>query len=156
MTVEVFCRSEGSFTIREIAQVFQDSGSFEDDLIFFPPLDDPKADSEDWAGMGIDYERGKEEISVYRYVKKEKDFAVLLEETLGIQEKHLEPLPDVEAHLKESKLIYVFEYDETFIDDDAERLITVLCKNIANRLDGVVSASEGFYDKDMNFLNEKE
>ncbi len=155
MTVEVFCKSEGSFMISEIAEVFDDSGCFEDDLIYFPPLDDPRADAEDWGGMEIDYQRGKEEISVYRYKKGEEDFAVTLEETFDIQEKYLEPLPEIQAHLKESKLIYVFEFDEYFIDEDAERLMVVLWKSIAKRLDGVVSASEGFYDKDMNFLNEQ-
>jgi hypothetical protein len=145
----VFCASPAPLSLREVGEYIATIGLLDKPPRFTPALASTEALDPAWSYLEITYQEGKRPIQLHRMFEAD-EMAPSIDDALemlgehGLRDEH----PALVRQIQTARQIFHFELALTLPDDCWEAL-DALESHIATRLDGVVFASEGFYDQDL-------
>jgi hypothetical protein len=145
----VFCRSAELLSLKDIGNYIEEGALLDEDPQFTPRLDSSDASASDWTYLEIVYRPDKRPVQLHRLIGAER-MAPMIEDALRALSDHaiLEKHPELVERLRSCRQIFHFELGWELTDDCWEMLDATEAY-IARKRDGVVFASEGFYNKDL-------
>jgi hypothetical protein len=150
--IYIFCRSTDVITLKELGHYVATIGLLDERPRFDPPLDSPAADDPEWTFLKVVYKADKRPIQIDRRFKPER-MAPAIEDALSeladndCSDEH----PELVERIHSCRQIFHFELGLELTDDCWE-MLDATESHIATILDGVVFASDGFYDNDLEAI----
>jgi hypothetical protein len=116
---------------------------------FDPPLDSPAANDPQWSFLNMVYKAEKRPIQISRRFESEQ-MAPAIEDALTALVDHdcSDDHPELVERIRSCRQIFHFELGFE-LPEDCWEMLDATESYIATELDGVVFASEGFYDIDL-------
>ncbi len=150
VTIEVLCRSNQIMTRQAIIDFVNGGAYFDEAPRFVPPAGSDDAVASAWIFLEIHYQPDKRPVQISHYangteltdIKQEASDQVI---AMGLAS----PFPELEERLLTSRQAFVIEVGFVDVPEDCWEMIDALNAFLARTLDGVVHASDGFYDQDL-------
>lgn len=152
----VFCRSGDTLPLKELGNHIATIGLLDETPRFKPTLDSPEANDPNWTYVEVVHSPGKRPIQLHR-VNGAEDMAPAISDALEALSENCEPKdhPDLDQRIRQCRQIFHFELGLQLPDDVWEALDATQ-SYIAKALDGIIYASNGFYDNDLEPICEWE
>lgn len=148
--VEVFCGSGAPMTRQRIIDFVTEGTFFDDEPQFVPQSGTSDAARADWQYLGIYHGPDRKPVMVRRYTDPGK-VAALAGDAVA-QLRGVQAVFDrdaLEQRLRASAQVFDFSIDPEEMTDESWEMVDVLERYLARSLDGVLYASDGFYDREL-------
>lgn len=147
--IYIFCRSTDVIPMKELGTYIATIGLLDETPSFDPPLDSPDAQDPKWTYLKVVYNPDERPIQIHRSFEPE-DMAPAIEDALTMLSDNdaSEEHPELIEHIRSCRQIFHFELGLE-LPDDCWEMLDATESYIATALDGVVFASDGFYEKDL-------
>ena len=147
--IYIFCSSAAAISAKEIGHYMATIGLLDEKPVFEPTLDSAEGSDPQWTYLKITYKANKRPIQLHRTFDAQ-DMAPAIEDALAAIAEHC-PKPDdsgLTAKVEACRQILHFELGLELTDDCWEALDATQAY-VAEKLQGIVFASNGFYDADL-------
>jgi hypothetical protein len=147
--IYVFCASAELMSMQAVGQYIATIGLLDGVPSFAPPLESPAALDPAWVYLSVTYQNDKRPIQVHRSFTPE-DMAPALEDALtmldenGLTGEH----PELVQALHASRQVFHIELGLE-VPEDCWEMLNALESHIATSRQGVIVASDGFYDHNL-------
>jgi hypothetical protein len=148
----VLCRSGDTIPMKELTDHIATGGLLDEDPTFKPKPDSADANDPQWSYLEIVHSPSKRPIQVNRLTGPGDMMPVISDSQSDLTE-HCDPNehPDLEQRIRECRQVFYFELGLDVPDDVWEMLDSAM-SYIAKSVDGIVYASDGFFDEDLEPL----
>jgi hypothetical protein len=146
--IYVICRSADVIPMSELQNHIATLGLLDERPRFDPSAMSAEAGNADWSVFQIVYREGKRPIHVFRLTGNELKPAI--EDAMEFFSENCEPDDhrDVAERIRTCRQMIHFELGLE-VPDDVWEMLDATESYIASSLDGIVFASDGFYDSDL-------
>lgn len=146
--IYIYCKADHGVEYRDVVEHIEIMGP--DDVEIDPPAEGTAATNREWTFFEVRYAKEKRPIQVERLVGT--DVPAMIDDALERLEGGTGDSAKVREHLRATRQVIHFELGD--VPDEVWDMLDETELFVAQRLDGIIGASEGFYDAQLAQLVE--